>query len=43
VEAGTNGLYQANFRVFSASDPTGSGSELSVFLYRPGSVQRVGR
>jgi len=43
VEAGTNGLFQANFRIFSASDPTGSGSELSVFFYRPGSVQRVGR
>lgn len=43
VEAGTNGLFQANFRVFSASDPMGSGSDLSVFLYRPGSVQRVGR
>ena len=43
VEAGTNGLFQANFRVFSASDPKGSGSELSVFFYRPGSVQRVGR
>ena len=43
VEAGTNGLFQATFRVFSASDPTGSGSDLSVFLYRPGSVQRVGR
>ena len=43
VEAGTNGLFQANFRVFSASDPTGSGSDLSVFFYRPGAVQRVGR
>lgn len=43
VEAGTNGLFQANFRVYSASDPTGSGSDLSVFFYRPGSVQRVGR
>lgn len=43
VEAGTNGLFQANFRIFSASDPKGSGSELSVFFYRPGSVQRVGR
>lgn len=43
VEAGTNGLFQANFRVFSASDPKGSGSELSVFFYRSGSVQRVGR
>lgn len=43
LEAGTNGLFQANFRVFSASDPTGSGSELSVFFYRPSSVQRVGR
>ena len=43
LEAGTNGFFQANFRVFSASDPTGSGSELSVFFYRPSSVQRVGR
>jgi len=43
LEAGTNGLFQANFRVFSASDPMGSGSKLSVFFYRPASVQRVGR
>ena len=43
VEAGTNGLFQANFSVFSASDPKGSESHLSIFLFRPASVQRVGR
>lgn len=43
VEAGTNGLFQANFSVFSVSDPQGSESRLSIFLFRPASVQRVGR
>jgi len=43
VEAGTNGLFQADFFVFSAADAKGSESRLSIFLFRPSSVQRVGR
>ncbi|HRI14872.1 MAG TPA: prepilin-type N-terminal cleavage/methylation domain-containing protein [Verrucomicrobiota bacterium] len=41
--ARSNGLYQADFSVFSAADPRGMDSRLSIFLYRPGAVQRVGR
>jgi prepilin-type N-terminal cleavage/methylation domain-containing protein len=42
-EARSNGLYQADFSVSSAADPRGADSRLSILLFRPGTVQRVGR
>jgi len=42
-EAGTNGLYQADMSVFSQSDPQGTENRLSIFLFRPSAVRRVGR
>ncbi len=42
-EAGTNGLYQADLSVLSQTDRQGTASHLSILLFRPASVQRVGR
>lgn len=42
-EAGTNGLYQADMSVYSQSDPQGTEGRLSILLFRPATVRRVGR
>lgn len=39
----TNGLFQADFQVYSPFNAQGSESQLSILLFRPASVSRVGR
>ena len=42
-EVGTNGLFQADFLVYSSQDQRGTESRMSIMLFRPQSVRGVGR
>lgn len=42
-EVGSNGLFQADFVVYSSQDPRGSESRMTIMLFRPNSIRGVGR
>jgi prepilin-type N-terminal cleavage/methylation domain-containing protein len=43
TQVGTNGLFRVDFRVFYAIEKKPLESELSILLYRPDSIRRLGR